>query len=346
MKTGDGLDNEDYDMKTKHICTGGNVLAAVAACFLGSAEAVLMSVHAGDAASVVASSDIASTSGAQAVECVASSNLASLLSHRYLVVDLSGGSSAARFPVSWRDFDPHNGWGDEYKTTKLVLRRIPSGTFIMGEEKTNMNHRVTLTKPFFIGVFEVTQRQWELVMGTRPSYFKEDYEKRPVENVSFDMIRGKELGARWPKGDEVDADSFFGVLRNRTGLDFDLPTEAQWEYACSAGTETEYSYGSVPDGRYMWYDENSEGTTHEVGLKLPNRWKLFDMHGNVYEWCLNKNSPLWYVNDPRGFSVGMYRMQRGGAWVVDERLCTTFSRSYGESSDYRAITGFRVVLWL
>ena len=333
-------------MKVKHKCNDWNILAAIAACFFGCAEVALMSARAGDIASVGASSGNASISSAQTVEYVASSNLVSLLSHRYLVVDLSGGSSAVCFPVSWCDFDPHRGWGDEYKTTKLVLRRVPPGTFIMGEEKTNKYHRVTLTQSFFIGVFEVTQRQWELVVGTRPSYFNDDYEKRPVENVSFDMIRGKELGARWPKGDEVDVDSFLGVLRNRTGLDFDLPTEAQWEWACSAGTESKYSYGSVPDGRYMWYYGNAEQQTHEVGLKLPNRWKLYDMHGNVAEWCLNRNSPLWYGNDPRGFSVGTYRMQRGGAWAVDERLCTTFSRSCGESSDCRVITGFRVVLRL
>jgi hypothetical protein len=321
-------------------------LAAVVACFFGGLKADLLPVQSDGLASAWGSSGIASNASMQMVGHVASSNLTSLLSHRYLVVDLSGGSSAVRFPVGWRDSDPDGGWGDEYKTTKLVLRRVSPGTFIMGEDKTNIFHRVTLSKPFFIGVFEVTQRQWKLVMGTSPSSFQDDGGKRPVETVSFDMIRGKELGAEWPKIDDVDADSFLGVLRVRTGLNFDLPTEAQWEYACSAGTETEYSYGADPDWRYMWYADNSESQTHEVGLKLPNSLKLYDMHGNVSEWCLNRNSPLWYGNNPRGYSVGSYRMKRGGSWRSDESHCSTISRERDEPSHGSPYTGFRILLGL
>lgn len=267
-------------------------------------------------------------------------------SHCYLVVDLSGGCSAARYPIGWLECEPNGGWGDEYKTTMLVLRRIGPGTFIMGEDKTNECHRVTLTRPYYMGVFEVTQRQWELVMGTRPSGFTEEYEKRPVENVSYDMIRGEKLGAEWPKGDDVDADSFLGILRSRTGLNFDLPTEAQWEYACSAGTEFEFSYGRFPDGRYMWYGDNSGEGTHEVGLKPSNKWGLFDMHGNVAEWCLNRNSPLWYGPDPRGFSVGSYRTTRGGNWFSNGKYCKKFTRGRAEPSGKTDLIGFRLMLGL
>lgn len=331
-------------MKVTYNCIIAKVLTTMVASGCIGAEADLMPVQSEGFAATGVSNGVTSIVGVQIVGHEMSVDLASLLSHRYLVVDLSEGCSASRFPVGWRDFDSHKGWGDEYKTTKLILRRVSPGTFIMGEEKTNKYHRVTLTKPFYIGVFEVTQRQWELVMGTRPSWFTNNYEKLPVESVSFDMIRGSVLGAKWPKVNDVDADSFLGVLRNRTGLDFDLPTEAQWEYACSAGTESVYSYGSVPDGRYMWYDANSERQPHEVGLKLPNRWKLYDMHGNVFEWCLNRNSPSWYGDDPRGFSVGSYRMVRGGHWGADERNCTTFSRSITEPYFGCMFTGFRLLL--
>ncbi len=151
----------------------------------------------------------------------------------YLVVDMSEGQDAYRWPVSYLGNVPDGGWPDEYKTTKLLLRAIPPGTFVMGSPKwvelgrfsDEEQHRVTLTKPFYMGVFEVTQRQWELAMGNRPSYFTSDYAARPVEGVSYDDI----LGDGW---------SFLDVLRMKTGLEFDLPTEAQWEYACRAGTTT------------------------------------------------------------------------------------------------------------
>lgn len=325
-------------------CCVVEALTAVIVCFSSCSVAGLNPDCVETSASAESSEVCALPMGIQVCGGVASSNLNSILSHRYLVVDLSDGIFSERFPVRWLNHDPNDGWADEYKTTKIVLRRITPGSFVMGAEKTNMYHLVTLTKPFFIGVFEVTQRQWELVMGTRPSHFKDNYEKRPVESVSFDMIRGRDLGAKWPKGEDVDAYSFLGILRKRTGLKFDLPTEAQWEYACSAGADTEYSYGSDPDGRYMWFGDNSEGQTHEVGLKLPNKWNLFDMHGNVSEWCLNRNSPMFYGDDPRGLSVGSYRMKRGGDWFFDGEDCSTFRRGRGEPSDDSSLTGFRLIV--
>ena len=177
---------------------------------------------------------------------------------KYLVVDMSGGRSAARWPVSYLDEVPSGGWTDEYKTEKLVLRYIPAGSFIMGGRATdypgavNTNlHMVTLTKPFYIGVFECTQRQWELAMGTRPSCFTNEacYATRPVEFVSYVEIRGKVKGTLWPEGKDVDEDSFFYMLRIKSMCNgFDLPTEAQWEYACRAGTTTALNSGKNVTG--------------------------------------------------------------------------------------------------
>lgn len=174
---------------------------------------------------------------------------------RYLVVDLSGGTGASTFPVSYLSDIPSGGWTDEYKTTKFVLRKVREGTFNMGSPETEVGrgdneplHHVTLTHGFYIGVFETTQKQWELVMGTNPSQYPAD--NHPVEKVSYDMIRGADAGAAFPANNAVDAASFLGVIRAKTGVDgFDLPTEAQWEYACRAGTETALNSGKELEER-------------------------------------------------------------------------------------------------
>ena len=258
----------------------------------------------------------------------------------YLVVDLSAGADAASYPVSYLPDVPAGGWTDEYKTTKLVLRRIEAGTFIMGNAPTDESYRVTLTKPFYCGVFEVTQKQWSLVMGSNPSYYEGD--KSPVEGVSYNAIRGSSSGAQWPESNAVDSSSFLGKLRARTGLDFDLPTEAQWEYACRAGTATTYSYGDSADGNYMWYVDNSS-STHEIGTKLPNAWGLYDMHGNVWEWCLDWYGTLAYSTNPKGSSSGSYRVFRGGSWGNGAVSCTSSDRSFDGPSFSNYYYGFRLV---
>ena len=158
------------------------------------------------------------------------------------------------------------------------------------------------------------------------------------------MIRGSSAGAGWPSSSAVDASSFLGKLRARTGLDFDLPTEAQWEYACRAGTTTTYSYGDSANRSYMWYSSNSSSKSHEVGTKSPNPWGLYDMHGNVWEWCLD-----WYASsltggtDPKGSSSGSCRVIRGGGWSYDAYNCTSSSRNYCDPSGKGSIYGFRLV---
>ena len=260
----------------------------------------------------------------------------------YCVIDLSAGANASSYPVTYLAEPPSGGFNvAEYKTTKLVLKRLEAGTFIMGNNQTNESHRVTLTKPFFIGLFEVTQKQWTLVMGSNPSNFSGD--KQPVEQVSYSAIRGSTNGAKWPPSSDVDASSFMGRLRARTGLAFDLPTEAQWEYACRAGTTTTYSYGNSENGDYMWYSSNSSSQTHEVGTKKPNPWGFYDMHGNVWEWCLDRYGTLAYGTDPKGSSWGGDRVLRGGSWRNDASYCTSSRRINSYPSNEGNYYGFRLV---
>jgi len=290
----------------------------------------------------------------------------------YIVVDLSAGPSAANYPVLTLSAAPDGVWPDEYRTTKMAFRRIPAGTFTMGSPEKEIGrwddepqHRVTLTQPFYIGVFEVTQKQWEQVMGTWPSYFsnKSHRDSRPVEKVSYDAIRGPRDGANWPVDGNVDADSFMGRLRSRTGKAFDLPTESQWEYAGRAGTTTALNSGhSLTNtssdahmsvvGRY-WHNGGSDnerngdtsGGSTKVGSYLPNAWGLYDIHGNVWEWCLD-----WYGNypgtasDPTGAPSGSLRVLRGGSWSYHANRCRVASRFFYNHRGATGGIGFRVVL--
>lgn len=286
----------------------------------------------------------------------------------YLVVDLSAGPNAESYPIRYSDTPPDIA-DDACRTTNLWLRLCLPGTFMMGsptDEKYRDGvyggishsshgyerlHQVTLTKPFYIGVFEMTQRQYALVWGSNPvtsSTYAGDL--RPVASVAYDRLRGSVAGAAWPQHSQVDPDSFLGVLRAKTGCLFDLPTEAQWEYACRAGTSTAFNNGK--DINYWGSDSNCSevarcggnyketvngyGYTYHtaVGQYKPNAWGLYDMHGNVAEWCLDwwqldlgRNS----VVDPVGPSAPtenyMFRMIRGGA-----------ANSYTTTSGYRYLS--------
>jgi len=292
----------------------------------------------------------------------------------YLVIDLSGGPTAKSYPHRYSEFPPDLN-DDICRTTELWLRRIPKGKFTMGSpddetgrESDETRHEVTLTRDYYVGVFECTQRQWQLVMGDRPSFFRNDayYATRPVEQVSYEDIRGNSPtgGAGWPEyGNAVDSDSFMGRLRKRTGLlAFDLPTEAEWEYACRAGTTTALNSGkdltgtvecsNMADvGRY-WYNGVSEFSeycttdngTAKAGTYRPNDWGLYDMHGNVYEWCLDwyGDYPTEAVTDPQGASAGSVRVQRGGSWYSIAQYCRSAYRSNGRPSSRNSYDGFRV----
>ena len=297
----------------------------------------------------------------------------------YAVVDLSGGPEAANYPVRYSAVGP-NLDDDTCRTTELWLRKIPAGTFIMGSPEDEVGrdvgeepqHEVTLTQDFFIGVFECTQKQWELVMGNNPSYFTnaDYYSIRPVEQVSYNMIRGVSdtAGAGWPLyGHNVDSTSFMGKLQAKTGLTFDLPTEAQWEYACRAGTMTALNSGknltaTTQDpnmdeiGRYRYnggsdYSRNctTDNGTAKVGSYLPNTWGLYDMHGNVYEWCLDiyagTITPMMPETDPVGPTAGSTsRTARGGCWSNNADDCRS-SNLYANSPSFNLSNmGFRIAL--
>ena len=286
----------------------------------------------------------------------------------YLVVDLSGGTSASSFPVSYLYSVPEGGWSDEYKTTKLVLRLVQPGTFTMGSPSTEtgrdtsangeIQHDVTLTKPYYVGIFETTQRQYELIKGTNPADLNIG-PKYPVEQVSYDMIRGNDQGANWPANNNVDSTSFMGVLRAKTGLPFDLPTEAQWEYACRATTTTALNSGKdltnasvCPNmaevGRYTHNTNYGKGNNFvEPGQYLVNNWGIFDMHGNLAELCLDyyaDYSGSAAVTDPKGPSTGTLRVKRGGSWQDIASECRSARRVGVDSNFHNQGTGFRVVV--
>jgi formylglycine-generating enzyme required for sulfatase activity len=218
---------------------------------------------------------------------------------------------------------------------KLEMVLIPAGSFMMGDDTSGdvrPAHHVKITKPFYLGRYLVRQEQWEAVMANNPSHFKGP--KNPVERVSWDDCR-----------------AFVGKLNEKYGGDgarYSLPTEAQWEYACRAGSVTRYCYGDdeILLGEYGWYDKNSQGKTHAVGEKQPNAWGLYDMHGNVWELCSDWYDRGYYANspldDPAGPSGGSNRVLRGGGWCCWARFCRSAYRGRAEPGRRGDALGFRV----
>ena len=288
----------------------------------------------------------------------------------YLVFNLNNGIRRGS-PV------PPNLNDDACREHEIWLRRIPAGSFTMGSPLNEAGrtaeeipHQVTITEDYYIGVFEVTQKQWQLLMEARPSYFSNNtyFATRPVEKVSYDMIRGGTLGAQWPNDTFVDGDSFMGKLRNRfMSVIFDLPTEAQWEYACRATTDTALNSGNdldavdaadagVNEVARNFYNEGEVGSpasdcttengTAKVGSYKPNAWGLYDMHGNVAEWCLDNFGS--YLDEPAtnpvGPTTGAQRVIRGGAYFNKPAALRSAYRGQRASSTYLSDSiGFRLV---
>lgn len=204
---------------------------------------------------------------------------------------------------------------------------ISPGTFMMGSpssepkrDKDEKQHRVTLTKGFYMGATEITQGQWRKIMGNNPSYFKGD--NRPVEKVSWNDCR-----------------EFIRKLnRQEGGNKYRLPTEAEWEYTCRAGTTIPFSTGSCISTDQANYNGNypmpgcSKGRyrkeTIDVASFSPNAWGLYDMHGNVWEWCQDwyGDYPSGHVTDPEGPSSGSFRVYRGGSWLNNVGYCRSANR--------------------
>ncbi|MBI5359757.1 MAG: formylglycine-generating enzyme family protein [Planctomycetes bacterium] len=228
---------------------------------------------------------------------------------------------------------------DEYRheQTGMVFVQIPAGTFKMGsndgKDDEKPVHEVILDS-FLISKYEVTQEVWQKTMrsdsgvssqagGNNPSYFKGN--QNPVECVSWNDCQG---------------------FCEKTGLR--LSTEAEWEYACRAGTTTKYYWGNNEDGAYMWYGSNSGNTTHLVGQKKPNGYGLYDMSGNVWEWCEDWYGVDYYTkspkSNPKGHDSGEYRVLRGGSWDDVVSNCRSAGRLRTDPTIWVSIVGFRVVV--
>jgi formylglycine-generating enzyme required for sulfatase activity len=221
---------------------------------------------------------------------------------------------------------------------------IPAGWFMMGSPKDEpgrsddeTQHKVTISEPFFMQTTEVTQGQWKAVMGNNPSSFKDCGDNCPVENVSWDDIQ-----------------DFIKKLNRKGEGTYRLPTEAEWEYAARAGSQTAFSNGDIAEkecgndpnlSKAGWYCGNAGGKTHEVGQKQPNAWGLYDMHGNVWEWCQDwyGNYPFGAVTDPTGPDSGSSRVLRGGSWGSGARICRAARRSSSSPGYGGSNCGFRLV---
>ena len=283
---------------------------------------------------------------------------------KYMIIDLSTGD------INYTDSEPVGGWSDVYKITKLVLRRVEPGSFIMGSPESEMGrnpnetqHEVAITKPFYIGVFEITRGQYQLITGKEPAFRSYQGKTFPLDELTYNDIRGVNKGAKWPISYAVDDDSFIGILRKKYKLNFDLPTEAQWEYACRAGTTTALNNGTnLSDeykdqnldkvGAYCFNRNSSTNFDHYVGFYRPNSWGLYDMHGNDLEWCLDWHSiSLGYNSaiDPLGPSSGERRVLRGGGWSMKAADCRSASRfscppNGITSRGFKMNVGIRIVL--
>ena len=277
----------------------------------------------------------------------------------YIVVDLSSGPAAASYPVTFAyDVPDFHTNPDVYRTVRLLLRRVPAGSFTMGSPSSESardvdegpQHTVTFSTDIYLGVFELTQRQWELVMGTRPSHYAgEPWHTKPVETVSYEAILG--TPSEGNSSQQIASDSFMGQLRTKTGLAIDLPNEAQWEYAARGGpSSTGYLYsGNNNADSVAWYADNAVGT-QIVGTKEANEAGLYDMSGNVWEWCLDWYDSAYYgassVGNPSAPVSGAEKVHRGGSWNYRAPGCRVANRGSALPVFSHSSIGFRVAIAL
>jgi formylglycine-generating enzyme required for sulfatase activity len=236
--------------------------------------------------------------------------------------------------------------GCDDQPIEMTFKEIPSGTFMMGSPQTEEDredsehqHQVTITKAFYMQTTEVTQGQWKAVMGTEPWKGK------------FFVKEGPNYAATYVSWN--DAVAYCKKLSEKEGKTYRLPTEAEWEYACRAGSTTAWSFGDDEKalGDYAWYNENAwdivERYAHQVELKKPNAFGLYDMHGNVYERCHDYYEEDYYkqspAQDPPGPTSGSSRVSRGGSWHGFTRYSRSANRSRGGADFRHNFLGFRLV---
>ena len=225
-----------------------------------------------------------------------------------------------------------------FTQAKVNLIPITNMVPIKAGSFNRQSYTVTISRDFWIGKYEVTQAEYGALMGKNPSHFQ-NRPTAPVEKVTY-----------------FDAMSYCTALtqgerqagRISPEFEYRLPSEAQWEYACRAGTTNLYSFGDEQKeaAQYSWTWENSEETTHPVGLKLPNPWGLYDMHGNVWEWCLDwfGEYPASDTTDPKGDTKGKFKVFRGGGWNNEAQFARSANRFMMAPASGIHFVGFRVVL--
>ena len=313
----------------------------------------------------------------------------------YMRVDLAGGQSAESYPVLYTltgpstDDEGHANSTDD-KDRYLWLRRVGSdspityrqgsstiGSLIDNQATADVVREVTLTNAFFVGVFPVTQAQYVRIIAKNDNTANSGGDHAPVNHVNYEDVRGSVAeGVNWPHTGhgKVGPNSFLHALRTRTGLEFDLPTEAQWEFFCRAGTDTDFNDGSnlSPTNYYIgttlvtnkqysvsltkiaWFGDRlkvgmgNASSAKEVGLKNPNAWGLYDCHGNVWEWCLDKVQNIsdltdLAVTDPPGPTSGKYRIMRGSAATQPASSCRSAYRLRNPVYTRSTAVGFRLV---
>jgi formylglycine-generating enzyme required for sulfatase activity len=277
--------------------------------------------------------DLALTNTASAWRCL---EFLQLPTSPYLWTDKSAPATEKRFYRAVAFAAPRN----------MVF--IPPGTFMMGSPTTEVDRidtegpqrAVTISRGFWMGKYELTQGEYQSLMSNNPSSFQGDL-SRPLESV--DWSAATQYCAKLTEQERAaGAIPAHAVYR--------LPTEAEWEYSCRAWTSTRFSYGDDPGytnlANYAWYLDNEGLATRPAGLKLPNRWGLHDMHGNVWEWCQDwyGTYPSGSAIDPPGPATGLYRVIRGGGWSSGPSPCRSAARSITPRLNGGDFIGFRLVL--
>ncbi|MDP2279116.1 MAG: formylglycine-generating enzyme family protein [Nitrospirota bacterium] len=242
----------------------------------------------------------------------------------------------ALFILSFISTTPSLGNGEQRRaftdlTTNMEFVFVKGGCYQMGK---SYNAHEVCVDDFYMGKYEVTQGQWKAIMGNNPSRFSDCGDNCPVESVSWDDIQ-----------------DFTNKLNQKTGKNYRLPTEAEWEYAARSEGKNEKYAGSSNEsglGDYAWYDENSGGRTHPVGQKKPNGLGLYDMSGNVREWVSDWHDSDYYKNSPKnnptGPSSGKGKVFRGGSWFSDSRYAEAAHRGRNVPTIRFVHSGFRLVL--